>query len=188
MGLFDRFKKEKIYSMATEKKCDNELLEIVRNVSFNNEAILKNAQNYIENTIEYYQNHLTDYEDRGISNQDKISFLQWVGCIDLLKSYGYVCECDWKESKDEFLLQISTLKEIGLLGLKINSNWLDKEQDIPGWCAKLEEKWGKLNGVIGAFDIDSDSYVMFICKKEDLEILMVLAEKFGYRIDYAKNM
>ena len=53
---------------------------------------------------------------------------------------------------------------------------------------KIRRKWGKLNGVIGAFDIDSDSYVMFICKKEDLEILMVLAEKFGYRIDYAKNM
>ena len=35
MGLFDKFKKEKIQSKVTVQHYDNELLEIVRIVSFN---------------------------------------------------------------------------------------------------------------------------------------------------------
>lgn len=188
MRLFDKCKKEKIQNLVTEKHYDNELMESVKIVSFNNEEVLKFAQNCIENTMEYYQNHTTDYEERGVSNQEELAFLQWIGCVDLLKNYGYVCECDWKEAKEEFVSQISTLKGMQALALKINSKWLAEEEDVTRWCEKLDEKWEKSKGVIGAFDIDSDSYVMFICKREDLEILAALAEKFGYRIDYAKNM
>lgn len=192
MGLFDKFKKESIQSTENTKHYDNELLEIVRIVSFNHEDAIKSAQDCIENSIsnpiEYYKNHIDDYEECDIPDPEELSFLQLMDCVDILMNYGYVCECDWKETKEEFLFQISTLKGMRSLMLNIKNKWLDEKQDIPVWCTVLDEKWKKSNSVIGAFDTDSDSYVMFLCKREDLETLSVLAEKSGYRIDYAKNM
>ena len=89
---------------------------------------------------------------------------------------------------DEFVSQVTALRGMKLLSLKINSKWFDEEEDIPKWCEALDEKWKKSKSAAAAFDIDSDSYVIFLCKKADIETLSVLAEKFGYRIDYAKNM
>lgn len=65
-------------------------------------------------------------------------------CVDILMNYGYVCECDWKETKEEFLFQISALKGMRSLMLNIKNKWLDEKQDIPVWCTVLDEKWKKL--------------------------------------------
>lgn len=46
----------------------------------------------------------------------------------------------------------------------------------------------KSKSIVAVFDIDSDSYVLFLCKRTDIKTLSALAEKFGYRMDYAKNM
>lgn len=188
MGLFDKLKMGKVQSSQEERQFDNDLLEIVRIVSFNNMTILKSAQECIENTSEFYKNHIIDYEERGLSSEDENSYLQWIGCVDLLLSNNYVCECDWKENKDEFVSNISTLQGMNLLSLKINNKWFDEGRQITQWCATLDDKWKKSNCVLAAFDIDSDSYVMFICKLTDMETLSALADSFGYRIDYAKNM
>lgn len=188
MGFFDKIKKDKNKSYGSVKHYDNDLMEIVRIVSFNNADALSYAQDCIYNTMEYYKKHIADYEERGISDEEDMSFLQWIGCIDLLIKYNYVCESDWKEDKATFLSQLSTLKGMSSLSLKINSKWLDAEQSVPEWCEHLDEKWEKTKDVIAAFDIDSDAYLIFICKESDLEVLKGLADNFGYRIDYAKNL
>lgn len=188
MSLFHKFQKGKNQKMQTAKHFDHELLEIVRIVSFDDEEIFESAQNCINHTMEYYQDHTMDYEERGLSSEEEKTFLQWIGCIDLLIGKNYVCECDWKETMDEFVSQVTALRGMKLLSLKINSKWFDEEEDIPKWCEALDEKWKKSKSAAAAFDIDSDSYVIFLCKKADIETLSVLAEKFGYRIDYAKNM
>lgn len=171
--------------LQTEKHFDNALLEIVRIVSFNNTGILKSAQDCVDNTMEYYKDHMADYEERGMSGEDKISFLQWIGCIDLLIRENYVCECDWKEEKEEFISKISLLHGIDLLSLNTDSKWFKDKQGVPQWCKKIDKKWAKSNCVIAAFDIDSDSYVMFPCTITDIGVLAALADKFGYRIDHA---
>ena len=188
MGLFNGLKKEKLIDAEAVKHRDNALLEIVRIVSFNDADTLKYAQDCIDHTIEYYEKHTVGFEERGISGEEEISFLQWIGCIDLLINNGYVCESDWKEEKDVFIGQISALRGMDLLSLKIDGEWLDGEQSVPEWCEKLDDKWKKSDAAIAAFDIDSDSYLMFLCKEADMEMLMALAEDFGYRIDHAKNM
>lgn len=186
MGLFDKLKKEKNNKIT--KQYDNDLMEIVRIASFNNTNILNHVQDCINNPLEYYNNHHDDYNERGITNKEESSFLQWIGCIDLLINSNYVCECDWKEEKDNFIAQLSKLKGLSSLSLKINDKWLSEEQSIPEWCKILNNKWRKLDSVVGAFDINSDSYLLFICKETNLKTLMSLAKNFGYRIDYAKNM
>lgn len=37
------------------------------------------------------------------------------------------------------------------------------------WCKILDEKWAEYGFCVGAIDIDSDSYVMFFCKREILK-------------------
>ena len=186
MGILDGFKKEN--KQQSEGRVENNLLEIIKIVSFQNTEILKLAQECIESTSKYYEDHEEDFENRGLSMEDELDFLQWIGCIDLLINNEFACECDWKEEKDEFVSQISSLQGIETLSLEIDSKWFDQSQAIPDWCEILDNKWKESNCVVAAFDIDSDSYVMFPCKKDDIERLSVLAEGFGYRIDFAKHM
>lgn len=186
MRIFDGFKKKN--KQQSVERVENSLLEIIKIVSFKNDGIIKQAQECIENTSENYKEHREDFEARGLSVKDESSFLQWIGCIDLLINNEFVCECDWKEEKDEFVFQISSLQGIDTLALEIDSEWFDQSQTIPNWCGILDNKWIKSNCVVAAFDIDSDSYVMFPCRREDIERLSCLAEGFGYRIDFAKNM
>lgn len=188
MGLFDRLKRKKDQSDQEETHVHHDLLEIVRIVSFDDEDLLESAQKCVDDTMEYYNEHIAEYEERGLSEEDDISLLQWIGCIDLLLSEEYACECDWKGDRDEFISEIAALQGLEYLPVRINNIWFNDLHDIPRWCEKLDEKWKKADCAMAAFDIDSDSYVMFICRKTDLEKLSTLADHLGYRIDYAKNM
>ena len=186
MGILDNFKKKN--KQQSVECAGNGLLEIIKIASLQNDEILRQAQECIENTSEYYKDHREDFEARGLFVKDELSFLQWIGCIDLLINNEFACECDWKEERDEFVFQISFLQGIDTLALEIDSEWFDQNQAIPEWCEILDEKWKKSNCVVAAFDIDSDSYVMFPCRKDDIKKLSELAEGFGYRIGYAKDM
>ena len=186
MGILDGFKKKN--KQQSVERTGNNLLETIKIVSFQNTEILKQAEECVENTREYYKNHRDDFEARGLSMENELSFLQWIGCIDLLINNEFACECDWKEERDEFVFQISSLRGIASLALEIDSEWFDQSLAIPEWCEILDEKWKKSNCVMAAFDIDSDSYVMFPCRKDDIGRLSELAEGFGYRIDLARNM
>lgn len=167
---------------------DNCLLEIVRMVCFNDRNVLCQAEKCIAETESYYKEHQDAYEERGIDPDEDESFLQWIGCVDLLIRYHYVWECDWKEEKDCFLTQISDLKGRKKFQLNVKSEWLDERRTVPQWCEKLDREWYKEKCAVAAFNIDSDSYVLFVCSLDALEKLTVLAEDFGYHIDFAKNM
>ena len=187
MGIFDKWKKENTQSLP-EEHSGHELLEIVKIISAGQTEMMESARQCVENTMDYYNDHIDDYTARGISDKEDISFLQWIGCIDLLMNNHYVCECDWKEERDEFVFAVSSLQGMASLSLEIDSKWFEGEQSVPEWCKILDDKWRQSDCVAAAFDIDSDSYVIFPCKKNKIEVLSGLAEQLGYRIDYAKNM
>lgn len=187
MGKSEKLNKTNAQPLSADH-LNNDLLEIVKIVSSNDAEIMESAKQCAENTADYYNDHIDDYQNRWLLYEEETSFLKWIGCIDLLLNNNYVCECDWKEEAGEFVYAISSLQGIASLSLEIDNKWFDEEQSIPYWCETLDEKWKKSNCVMAAFDINSDSYVMFPCKKDELEILSSLARQFGYRIDYAKYM
>lgn len=108
MGILDGFKKKN--KQQSVECAGNSLLEIIKIVSFQNDGILKQAQECIENTSGYYKDHREDFEARGLSVKDELSFLQWIGCIALLINNEFACECDWKEEKDD-IGRLSSLAE-----------------------------------------------------------------------------
>ena len=97
-----------------------------------------------------------------------------------------VIELDWKTDKDEFLYQLTPLATKQTLDLE--ENWFDEGDDIPTWCKILDERWAGHDFCLACMDINSDSYVLFICKRDILEKLVTLSHTINQRFGHAKNM
>lgn len=185
MGFLDKFKKKApLATTAATVHYEHPLLEIVGIVCCHDSVVLAEARACIENPLAYHRTHLTDDEAEDIV--DSPESMQWLGAIDILKRHDYACECDWKDAKDDFLWQLRALKNMQTL--PVNDKWLDACEDIPAWAATLTQKWRESNATLAAFDIDSDSYVLFVCTTDTLAHLSTLAEEIGNRIDDATNM
>lgn len=185
MGFFDRFRRGSVEQPVREpEQIENELLEIVRIVSFGDEEILEKAREYIENTEGYCRKYSEDF----VSMEEDVSLIRWNRCIDLLISHEDACVCDWKAEAEDFFFAVSSLRRIRYLSLKISEKWFQKELSVDKWCEVLDEKWKKQDCVMAAFDMDSDFYVMFPCRKNDFIRLSELADRTGQRIDLAGNM
>lgn len=134
----------------------------------------------------YYHEHAEQYEERGFEGNESEEQIRWIGLADEMIACGAAVELDWKTDKEEFLEWIKELAKRPQLLVK--DDWLKEDGDIPVWCATLDEKWAGTGFCVAAMDIDSDSYVIFICKKEALEQLKALSEKINHRFEFAKNM
>lgn len=65
---------------------------------------------------------------------------------------------------------------------------VEENGNITEWCDILDKKWEAEKVCVAAFDIDSDSYVIFPCLIEEFAELKKLAVQSGQRIDLVKNM
>lgn len=203
MELLQKYEEyEKYYWQQTEQELEKEediemehvFLKIMECVTDGNQKLMEEMENCISNTEDYYKKHLDEFEERGMGEieveeegieEDEI---QWIAMVDILEKGGYVAECDWCVSKEDFLYSVENLNKVKSKDLKIEDSWLEYDQNITEWLEIIDEKWGKEGMAMFAFDIDSDSYVLFPCKTEKLEQLKEWAEEAGYRIAYGKEM
>lgn len=165
-----------------------ELLKIMECVTDGNKELIKELEDCILNTEDYYRNHQETFEERGIDEDEEEELIQWIALVDILEREGYVAERDWEDEKEDFLYYIGNLNKVKSEGLRIEDKWLDEDGEITEWLAILDEKWEKEGIAMFAFDIDSDSYVLFPCEVKKFEQLEEWAEKAGYRIAYGKDM
>ena len=159
--------------------------ELVKTIS-DNEAFLQNMDRCFCYPREYFRDNAGRYDDRGITSRDAIDTFVWIAVADEMLESGIAVELDWKEEKDEFLSNIEELtKENNLV---VDEGMLEDEGDIPSWCKELDNKWMKDGYCVAGIDIDSDSYVLFVCKTDKLKSLTELAKSINHRIDFAQNM
>ena len=159
--------------------------ELVKTIS-DNEAFLQNMDRCFCYPREYFRDNAGRYDDRGITSRDAIDTFVWIAVADEMLESGIAIELDWKEEKDEFLSNIEELtKENNLV---VDEGMLEDEGDIPSWCKELDNKWMKDGYCVAGIDIDSDSYVLFVCKTDKLKNLTELAKSINHRIDFAQNM
>ena len=159
--------------------------ELVKTIS-DNEAFLQNMDRCFCYPREYFRDNADRYDDRGITSRDAIDTFVWIAVADEMLESGIAVELDWKEEKDEFLSSIEELtKENNLV---VDEGMLEDEGDIPSWCKELDNKWMKDGYCVAGIDIDSDSYVLFVCKTDKLKSLTELAKSINHRIDFAQNM
>ena len=159
--------------------------ELVKTIS-DNEDFLQNMDSCFCHPREYFKDNADRYDERGITSRDAIDTFVWIALADEMIESGLAIELDWKEEKDEFLSSIEELaKENNLI---VDEVMLDDEGDIPSWCKELDNRWMKDGYCVSCIDIDSDSYVLFVCKTDKLKSLTELAKSINHRIDFAKNM
>jgi len=159
--------------------------ELVKTIS-DDKDFLQNMDRCFCHPREYFKDNVDRYEERGITNRDAIDTFVWIALTDELLESGAAIELDWKEEKEEFLSSIEGLANEN--DLVVDDVLLDDEGDIPTWCKELDNKWMKDGYCIAGIDIDSDSYVLFVCKTDKLKRLTELAKSINHRIDFAQNM
>lgn len=179
---------ERMFEEEEEMEMKQQLLKIMECVTDGNKELMKELEDCITDTTHYYKSHQEVFEERGIEEDEEEEWIQWIALVDILDRENYVEERDWKDEKEDFLYYIGNLNGIKSKGLKIDSDWLDEDGEITEWLEIIDEKWEKEGMAMFAFDIDSDSYVLFPCAIEKFEQLEEWAEQAGYRIAYGKDM
>lgn len=134
----------------------------------------------------YFNENAERYEERFFEGDQPDGQIIWVGIADEMIAGGTAIELDWKTEKEEFLEQMKALTDKHYLAL--SADWLKEEGDIPAWCSVLDEKWSEQEFCVAAMDIDSDSYVLFVCRSVVLTQLITLGKEIRHRFDFAKNM
>ena len=192
MGIFDRFKKQDPApetSSAPETECKPfgpNVLEIAKLISSGDEAVMADITACTGDPAAWFQTHEDRYRERGVTSADDLELVQWLGLVDILEEHGWVCERDWKDELEDFSYFVQNLHGFQKLGLELDPDWLDEDEDIPAWCGVLTEKW---EGVcVAAIDIDSDSYVLFPATAPQFAQLQKLAGEIGHCIDAVERM
>ena len=192
MGNFGSFHEQNPspeVSSAPETECrpfGPNVLEIAKLISSRDEAVLKNVTACTEDPANWFAAHQDRYAERCILSPDDPEAIQWLGLVDILEEHGWVCERDWQDELEDFSYFVQNLHGFQKLGLELDPDWLDEDEDISAWCGVLTEKW---EGVcVAAIDIDSDSYVLFPTSTAQLADLQRLAGEISHRIDAAERM
>lgn len=140
----------------------------------------------LESPQQYYKEKADIYEERCIDGNQEDKTIIWIGMVDEMLSGNEAIELDWKTDAEDFFYEMKSLANRHRL--EIQEDWFKKDDDIPTWCEVLDEKWMDKDFCVGGMDIDSDSYVLFVCQAEVLKQLSELGKQVGQKFDSAKNM
>ena len=192
MGLFGIFRAKETPPPEPPKPEAKDLgpvlMEIARIISSGDEAVLRDITACTEDPASWFTAHQNRYEERGVDSVGDLDLVQWLGLVDILEEHGWVCERDWKDELEDFSYFLQNLHGFQKLGLELDPDWLDEDEDISAWCGVLTEKWAVQGVRIAAIGIDSDSYVLFPATAPQFAQLQKLAGEIGHCIDAVERM
>lgn len=151
-----------------------------------NTEVRSNLEFCLESPQQYYKEKADIYEERCIDGNQEDKTIIWIGMVDEMLSGNEAIELDWKTDAEDFFYEMKSLANRHRL--EIQEDWFKKDDDIPTWCEVLDEKWMDKDFCVGGMDIDSDSYVLFVCQAEVLKQFSELGKQVGQKFDSAKNM
>lgn len=176
MGLFSFFSKK--YDIF-----ESTVLEIAKTISFGDKSVIREIRSCVSDAKRYALVHNIRYANRGIDTENTDEHtLMWIGLADCLIKFGYAQEFDWKCEKDDFVEFMSRLKSFEILGCDINPVLLYDDDDVSAWCAAQDKVWYTKQICIGGIDIESDSYVLFVCTVDAFDKVRSLSSKIHKRI------
>jgi hypothetical protein len=168
---------------------ESAIMETAKTSSLGDKTVLKEMSGCIADVKKYAEHHKMQFEHRGadILSTDEQT-LMWLALADCLIKHGYAQEFDWKCGKDDFVEFMSRLKSFSILGCEINPVLLYDDDDVAAWCAAQDKVWHTKKLCIGGIDIESDSYVLFVCSVDDFERVRSVAASIHRRIARGKDM
>lgn len=174
--------------MLKEINSKNSIYRIAREISVSDKEVLEEVSDCILNTKKYFIANQENFIDRDVEYSDGKEVVQWLGMVNILQKHKYICECDWKEDSETFFEAIHELKGVISNNLPFEKGWFSENQKITDWFCIIDNKWKLQNMCIAAIDIESDSYILFPCRLNVLEILKENAEKMDFEIMHACDM
>ena len=188
MGFFDRFKKQNQAPEAPPvpevepRPFGANVVEIAKLISSGDEAVMTDIAACTGEPSAWFEAHQDRYEARGVNSAEDANLVQWLGLVDILEEHGWVCELDWKDELEDFSYFVQNLRGFQKLGLELDQDWLDEDEDISAWCGVLAEQWSAQGVRMAVIGIGSDSYVLFPASVGQLTALQTLAKEIGQYI------
>ena len=149
-------------------------------------SIYDAIENCLESPWSYFEENIDRYDERGIDEDETEDTIIWLGIADELIDANEAIELDWNPELEDFSYFMKSLAD--KKNLLVEDDWFDEEDTITNWCSILDRRWEIEGFCVGGIDIDSDSYVLFICKVETLKELREWSNRIDQRIDHAMNL
>ena len=149
-------------------------------------SIYDAIENCLESPWSYFEENIDRYDERGIDEDETEETIIWLGIADELLDANEAVELDWNPELEDFSYFMKSLAD--KKNLQMEDDWFDEEDTITNWCSILDRRWEIEGFCVGGIDIDSDSYVLFICEVETLKELTKWSNRIDQRIDHAKNL
>ena len=168
-------------------------IQKIAKVISNNNEVMEDIDICVNDTDTYFKNNIADYDERGITPEDVQEGeigedeIKWLGMIDILQKYGYVCEIDTSSFLEDFIDTIQDFNGTKNNNLTISAVWFDEDAEIYEWCEVLDENWASEGYCIADIEFDGDDFVLFPCPLEQLEELNRYASEAGYSVKHAKD-
>jgi len=165
-----------------------ELLEIAEIISCQDALVGKEVKECAADVKAYFTAHTELFEEWGVRDCSDEATIVRLAMVHFLEQGNYVCVRDWKDEKEDFVYFVQNLNGFQERGLSLEEDWLDEDDNISVWSEILDEKWEEKGSCLGAIDLESDCYVLFVCTRDTLERLQELAGRIGWNIGAAKEM
>lgn len=175
MGLFDRIFGKGKSSVNERMQSYREIVDIL--------GLTIDKCQFLDSPRTYYNENRDAFLERGIESNTDDETIIWFGIVNEMISTGKAIEFDWREDLAEF---IHGIERIAPKSLSINNVKFDESEDITMWSKMITELW--CDYVIASIDIDSDSYITFVCKTDEFKQLSDAAIKTNHRIALTQNM
>lgn len=167
----------------------DKILKIAEIISGGDRTVMKEVALCVSNIRRFFAKHSEQYEARGCDiDHMNPNMLIWIGMTDCLIENGYAAELDWKCNKTDFITLLSGIKQFNAFGCEINPVLLYDDDDISSLCAAQDKVWYTKGLCVGGIDIESDSYVLFICNTRKLAELTSLAQTIRHRIIHGNEL
>lgn len=161
---------------------DNDILEIAGIISEQNELIITEMKKCVSDPKGYFESNKDIFDEWFMNDSSDDQEICKVALVYLLEQGNFVCNRDWKDEKEDFVYFVSNLKNFKRLGISIEEELLNEDDDISVWASILNDKWNDKGCCLANIGIGSDSYVLFICETEKLEYLQTLSGPDGLKV------
>jgi len=122
----------------------------------------------------YFHKHKSDFENRGISEarEDLFQFVLLNGLIEA----KLVAEIDWKTEWEDVAWNIENIS--GEKNFDEPANTEETEASLKAISKQLQDR----HKYLVRWEMDSDSYVVFVVEEKSLENIMELGNAFGITV------
>lgn len=167
---------------------DNILLELGILISLEDTEVLKKIKLATSNPKEFYENNKKDLEPYWINEETKGDVIKEVSTIEILKNAKYLYSFSWSTSLSGIKSELEKSKIVKKYDLNLDSDFLEKGLTPTDWFEVLDESWREKGFTLAGFNINNDSYEVFITKEDNFEKIIELTDKLGAEAKRAKDL